>query len=246
MGDTHHDDEIDRHHGVDKQEDPQGWGQCQYNSWTKHGITYGNFSGVGLTSQELSILTLPKNMHVEQRELHEEDSRRRDEFEVAQTECFKEVHENLTTHDNNFNNVSSHSTMQFNEIRQNMASNHVATQAGICDMIRDRNENHRHYNNFKEKCVISWIMSMAVKVFLGTWVGGLKFKIVEVEVDVVVISYASLWTTFLMNAFMFYVFMFIVLLYSKLLEIMYEFHLFFVCLFMYLCICFGSLQFNSL
>lgn len=75
-------------------------------------------------------------MRVEQRERHEEESRRRDEFEATQAERFREVHEHLTAHDNNFNSFASYATEQFNEICQNIASNHVATQDGIHDMIR--------------------------------------------------------------------------------------------------------------
>lgn len=87
-------------------------------------------------------------MCVEQQERHEEEPRRWDAFEAVQNECFRVVHEHLTAQDNNFNNFSTYATEQFNEIRQNMAFNHGATQTGINDMIRYQNDNHHHYHDF--------------------------------------------------------------------------------------------------
>ena len=89
MVDTHLDDDNVWQGGATKYEDSQGWAQCQYNSWTQHGITYRNPFGIGSIGDESSILTLLENMHVKQRECHEEESRRNDEFEVAQVESFK-------------------------------------------------------------------------------------------------------------------------------------------------------------
>lgn len=51
---------------------------------------------IGSSGVDSSILTFLKNMHVEQRERHEEDSRWRVEFEVAQEEHFRAIHDNLT------------------------------------------------------------------------------------------------------------------------------------------------------
>lgn len=152
MVDTHIDDDNAWQGGANKYEDPQGWSQWQQNSWTQHGTTYDNYFS-GSTGDESFILTLLKNTRVQQCKRHEEESCRRDEFEVAQAKRFREVHEHITTNDNNFNSFSLYATDQFNEIRQNMASNHVTTQDGIRDMICDQNDNHCHYQQFyREIC----------------------------------------------------------------------------------------------
>lgn len=92
-------------------------------------------------------------MCVEQQERHEEESRRRDAFEVAQEERFKVVHEHLISQDNNFNNLSMYATEQFNEICQNMTFSHGVTQTDINDMTRYQNDNNHHYQRFyREMC----------------------------------------------------------------------------------------------
>lgn len=134
-------------------EHPQGWGQWKQNSWIQHGTTYGHYSGVGSSGEESSILTLLENMHVEQRERHEKESRSHDAFEDAQEERFRVVHEHMTAQDNNFNNFATYATKQFNENFQNMAFNPSATQTGINDMIRYQNDNHHHSQLFyRETC----------------------------------------------------------------------------------------------
>lgn len=56
------------------------------NLSTQYGMTYGNYSGVGSSGEESSIITLLESMCVEQRECHKEESRRRDAFEASQEE----------------------------------------------------------------------------------------------------------------------------------------------------------------
>lgn len=52
-------------------------------------MTHGNDSGIGSSGDEFTINTMLENMHVEQQEHQQEESRRRDSFETAQEECFK-------------------------------------------------------------------------------------------------------------------------------------------------------------
>lgn len=72
-------------------ENSQGWGQWQLNSWIQHGTTYVNPYDIGSYGVDSSILTFLKNMCVEQRECHEEDSHRRVEFEANQEERFRAI-----------------------------------------------------------------------------------------------------------------------------------------------------------
>ena len=59
----------------------------------------------------------------------------------------------MTSLDNNFNNFSMYSTEQFNEIRENMAFNHGATQTVINNMTHYQNDNQHHYQQFNmEMC----------------------------------------------------------------------------------------------
>ena len=93
-------------------------------------------------------------MHVEQRECQEEKPRRRDEFEVAQEERFRLVHEHMTSQDNNSNNFATYATKKFNQIRQDMGFNNGATKNDINNMIFYQNENQHHYQQFSGRCVI--------------------------------------------------------------------------------------------
>lgn len=102
-------------------------------------------------------------MCVEKCERYKEESRRSDEFEAAQVECFREVHEQLTIQDNNFKKIVSYAIEQFNEIRQNMASNETTTQAGIRDMIHYQNKNHHHYILFYSEMCSLWDFEYGVK-----------------------------------------------------------------------------------
>lgn len=170
MVDTHIDDDNAWQGGVAEYEDPQGQGQRQQNSWTQHGTTYRNPSGIVSTSDESPILTQLDYMHVEQHGRHEEESRRCDEFEAAQVERFREVHEHMTTHGNNFNSFASCDMEQFNEIHQNMASNHAITQAGIHNMISYQNENHHYYLLFYREMYDLWNSEYGVNG--ATWFRG--------------------------------------------------------------------------
>ena len=67
-----------------------------------------------------------ESMHVEQRKRHKEAFRRRDEFEAAQEERFRVIHDHLTTKDDTFHIFASYSE-QFNEIHHNITLNHVVT-----------------------------------------------------------------------------------------------------------------------
>lgn len=111
-------------------------------------MTYGNYSGVVSSGEESSIITVIENMHVEQRECHKEDSRKHDTFKVAQKERFILVDEHLIAQENNFNSFASYTTKKFNEICQNMALNHGATQTSINNKIHYQNHNHHHYKQF--------------------------------------------------------------------------------------------------
>lgn len=145
MADTYHDYDSVWLHDEEKHEDTQGWGQWQQNSWTQHGTTYGNNSGVGSSGEESSIITLLENMCVEQHERHQEDSRRCDAFEASQEERFILVQERMNAQDTNFNNFSMYATKQFNQIREDMEFNHRATHTCINNMIVLENDNHHHY-----------------------------------------------------------------------------------------------------
>lgn len=127
MVDTHHDDDYAWLCDVEQHDGPQGWGKWQHNSLTQRGPTYGNYSGVGSSGEESSIITLLENMHVEKWERHEEESYRRHAFEAAQEERFRLVYEHMTAQVNNFNNFAMYGTEQFNQVHRDMGFNHGST-----------------------------------------------------------------------------------------------------------------------
>lgn len=94
---THHEDYEAWLHGEEKHEDSQGWDQWKQNSWTQRGAAYGNNSGIGSSGDVYSIITMLKDICVEQQERHQEDSRRRDAFEAAQEERFRLIQEHMNS-----------------------------------------------------------------------------------------------------------------------------------------------------
>lgn len=153
IDDTHHANDYTWLCYEEQHEDLQGWGQWQQNSCTQHDTTYGNNSRVDSSGEESSIIPLMESRCVEKQERHQEESHRRDTFEVTQEERFKLVHEHLNSQDTKFNNFATYITKQLNQTRQDMAFNLGATQTGINNIVGFQNDNHHHYHQFySEMC----------------------------------------------------------------------------------------------
>lgn len=73
-------------------------------------MAYGHNSGVDSSGEESLIITLLKNMCVEQQKRRQKESCKRDVFEAAQEERFRLVHEHMNFQETNFNHFFTHAT----------------------------------------------------------------------------------------------------------------------------------------